>query len=218
MKNLIDLSENVIRIQAMENSEGNGSAFFINFEQNLYGVTAKHIFENKTTDKAKIFVPSREWVEFSIIDPKCSTEKDVMVFKVGDDFPINNLNGLQYCVPDYYCYGSDVYCLGFPYNVSFDVSTNGNKEIPSIKKGVINAISDNFLVDKMLAVGFSGGPIIMENKVIGIISDGSYLHLFDTTTKRMAENYNYLAPDEFALCVNIKEAISLLNSCKAKSS
>ena len=135
-----------------------------------------------------------------------------MIFKVGNDFPITILNGLQYCVPDYDCYGNDVYCLGFPYNVGFDVSTNGNKEIPCIKKGIVNSISNNFLVDKMLASGFSGGPIIMENKVIGVISYGSYLHLNNRETREILLDCKYVTPDEFTLCVNIEAVIELINN------
>ena len=210
MNNLIDLSENVFRIQVV-GSEGHGSAFFIKYEGRLYGVTAKHNFENKPTDKAKVFVSNEESCTFSIFNPKVSETEDVMIFEIGNDFPINGIKGLECCVPNESCYGRDVYCLGFPYKVTFDVSIVSKKEIPCIKKGVIGSVVKNFLVDKMLVVGFSGGPVIMDEKVIGVISFGSLTYLYDSEKKQLAEDYNLMSSNEYTQCVNVESVISLIN-------
>jgi hypothetical protein len=106
--------------------------------------------------------------------------------------------------------------LGFPYNVSFDLSITKKKEVPCIKKGVLNSIicDENFLVDKMLASGFSGGPILMEYegeyKVIGIISNASFQHFYNKETKQPDESCKYVIPDEYTLCCNINAAINLI--------
>jgi hypothetical protein len=177
----------VIRIQPIE-SEGWATAFLINHERQKFWITAKHVFEKKTTNKAKIFISNNESVEFSIIDFKFhdAQEVDLASFQIGDDFPLKNLKGLNYCIPNYDCYGNDVYCLGFPYNASI----TKKKDIPCIKKGILNSIGGdtNFLVDKMVARGFSGGPVLMEYageyNVIGVISNGSFQNCYALATMR----------------------------------
>jgi hypothetical protein len=218
MERLIDLSENVIRIQTIE-SEGFGTAFLLNYEGDKYWITAKHVFFGKSTEKAKLLTKESA-IEFEIDECKFHPVYDIMYFTVKDDFPLKKLKGLNYCIPNYDCYGNDVYCLGFPYNVEFDISINKTKVIPCIKQGVVNAVcgKSNFLVDIMLVSGCSGGPIIMKHnntyKVIGIISYASIQSLYDKDEKKPIETCNYGVPDGNTLCVNIQNIVELINDLK----
>jgi hypothetical protein len=217
MSKLINLSENVIRIQAI-GSEGFGTAFLLNYNGRQYWITAKHVFAGKELKKAKIFLPDDKHIEFTINEVTLHEQFDIMYFTVGDDFPLKNLAGINHCIPSYDCYGNDVYCLGFPYNIKFDMNINKTKEIPCIKKGVVNSICEeaNFSVDKMLIRGFSGGPVLMkysnEYKVIGIINDTSLQHLYKEEKQiiTVMEDSTIRSNDENALCTYIGHIINLI--------
>lgn len=219
MRELIDLSEKVIRIK-LENG-GAATAFLVNYEMRNYWVTAKHVLFGKERSCAEIFHEG-EWRPFAIITQKYHEIFDIMTFTTGDDFPIEVESGLKIVIPNYDNYGDEVFCLGFPYNASFDISISG-KEIPLIKKGIISSVNGNncYLIDKMTAAGFSGSPIIMndagEYKVVGIVSNGSYQHIAREKTDKtieMALDCPYRTLDEFTLCVNIYNVISLCSDSK----
>jgi hypothetical protein len=216
MKPLINLSENVIRFQTTE-SEGWATAFAINHEGQIYWITAKHVFAEKTPNQAKVFIAKEEIVKFSIKASKSHETEDIMWFQVGDDFPLKKHDGFKYYGPSNECYGKDIYALGFPYNVSsFDMSSKNKKEVPCIKRGILNSVSNkNFLVDKMMACGFSGGPILMEYKgeykAIGVISNASFQHLYDKDLSQPLKKCKYVVPNEYTLCVNIEIITNLIN-------
>jgi hypothetical protein len=82
MKNLIDLSENVIRIQPL-GSDGWATAFLICYEEQKYWITAKHVFEGKDKNKVNVFVSKNEKIELSIMNIKISENTDIMLFQTG---------------------------------------------------------------------------------------------------------------------------------------
>ena len=214
MKNLINLSENVIRIRLEENKIG--TAVLINYEGKKYWVTAKHFLDNKSR-LAEVYYQNK-WIQFTIVEVKTHNLFDIMCFAVDSNFPLNS-EGLDCCIPNYDCYGNDVFCMGFPYlEKKFSISITG-KEIPHIKKGIITAITENsdYLVDKMLESGFSGGPVLMYNedtyKVIGIISQTALQSLYkkdEDNTYHLAEEHQFYCSAEFSQCVNIINFVTLV--------
>ena len=202
MKELIDLSENIIHLKFEEGATA--TAFLVNYETRKYWVTAKHVFFGKERCSAEVFYNGK-WHSFSISTKDYHDKFDIMTFTTGDDFPIVIGHGLKVIIPNYDNYGDEIFCLGFPYNASFDISISG-KEIPFVKRGVISSVNggDCYLIDKMVAAGFSGGPVLIKNEqeycVIGVISCGSYQYVAvekpDGIVK-MAQNCPYRVPDEF---------------------
>ena len=69
-------------------------------------------------------------------------------------------------------YSQDVYFLGFPYGLRFEVGINNGFPLPLVKRGIVSAIlneengSDKqliLLLDGHNNIGFSGGPVVFRN-------------------------------------------------------
>jgi len=203
------ITNNVIqRVFRLRYRGQTGTGFLIDIEGQQYFVTAKHVL-HATDAQGQLIDPlqagsnidifrDNAWLPLPVVSVAHSADSDVSIFTLRIQIPAHplpaNMSGLVY--------GQDVFFLGFPYGLSFDVGeVNRNFPMPLVKKGIVSAMfftepGQRFFVDGHNNPGFSGGPVVFkvpgENdfKIAGVISGYAPEHRVVNGALEPIENTN----------------------------
>jgi len=142
-----------------------GTAFSIDYQGELYIVTARHVVTGLPQGRATIQVlRSGQWVDVHTVKTlfPASSDVDIAVFETGEKIsqpyeitPLGKGEGVTM--------GQQVWFLGYPWGVHSRFSTG---EAPFIKRGTMSAIDASnpdaavMYIDGFNNPGFSGGPIV----------------------------------------------------------
>lgn len=141
-----------------------GTCFSIDVDNKLYFVTAKHIIENLVNEDQVELFHNNERRKFDAIITGHSWVADVSVFMINAHIPRHPLP----CSIAEMIYWQDLYFLGFPLGLKFEVGAmNANFPVPLAKKGILSAMlfdqpGKPFLIDGHNNRGFSGGPVVFK--------------------------------------------------------
>jgi hypothetical protein len=201
-------------------NESSGTAFVFDYNKKQYFITAKHVVSAlKENDTISIF-HKNIWNKLKVKLVGHSKNSDISVFSSPDyldksDNLIANSNNL--------IFSQEIFFLGFPYGLTNSIqNVNSGFPIPYIKKGILS----NVLIDKDFKVlfldginnpGFSGGPIIYQNKLTGefnlcgIIS-GYRPEINNIKQNNQDINLQYSINTGIIIGYGIEEAIKLIQS------
>ena len=183
--------------EAQYNNRHAGSGFFIQYNDQIYGVTAKHVLMFAKTDKMDSIDFGDELESFEFVSPTDSTlrikagrlinanpdEKlrntflgDWLIFEIDEDLPgsikVFEISSQAPQKGDYLSF------MGFPYQ-------SDTPSVPSKVEGSFTKMLDEYTFDMKVPKGkyggCSGGPVTDQNgKVVGLVSMG----YFDQNTQQ----------------------------------
>jgi len=154
------------------------SCFLMEFEDKQYIITAKHVVHDIGTEDIIEFKKKDKLIPYKANLVGHSNFSDISVLSINyyiETFPLEfSSQGI--------IWGQDLYFLGFPFGLNFDVGEkNRGFDMPFVKKSIVSAISikepDGILfLDGINNPGFSGGPVAFQDliskkfKIAGVIS------------------------------------------------
>jgi S1-C subfamily serine protease len=142
-----------------------GTAFTVDYQGNLYLVTARHVVAGLPESKATILVwQEDQWKNYHTVKTifPASSDVDIAVIETAEKVP--QPYGVS-SAPGGPTMGQQVWFLGYPYGISSHFS-GGIKSAPFIKRGTMSAIDSSrpdavvIYIDGFNNPGFSGGPIV----------------------------------------------------------
>lgn len=151
------------RVFYLRHKESMGTCFTVEVDSKQYLVTAKHIVKDFSETYLELFRDNM-WKQISVLlVGHCEGEVDISVFapcvQISSSHPLMaNANGM--------CFGQDMYFLGYPFGLQFDVGElNGGCPLPFVKKCILSgrgAHKSLLYLDGHNNPGFSGGPVVFE--------------------------------------------------------
>ena len=142
--------------------KGQGTCFTVDYDNQQYIVTARHIVE-PITNSATIRIKHEKIWKDCPVNLVGHGEGKVDISVLASPIQISPTYHLP-PTTDGLAIGQDVYFLGFPYGWASEVGEfNDNFPMPLIKKAIISGVdlgSHLFLLDGHNNRGFSGGPVV----------------------------------------------------------
>jgi S1-C subfamily serine protease len=174
------VTENVLtRVFALRFGSELVSGFAIELDERQYLVTARHALSASVSTGTVEVLQNKSWVQLSFrrlqVEPQ---EVDIAILvldrKLTSAPPIRL--GERGTI-----LSQGVYFVGFPYGLSIEAhAVNSGFPIPLVKHGIIAALHTGtlgqpFLVDGINNPGFSGGPVVRDDRemiptIIGVVS------------------------------------------------
>jgi S1-C subfamily serine protease len=151
------------RVVYLRNGSTYGSGFLIDYKDQQYLITARHIVEGLDIHNPKVrFYRSADWhdMQSELILPK-NKNIDIAILDIhqkASKQPIIDLTGATPTI------GGQVYFLGFPYGLH-SLYNNG-EYLPLVKVGVFSGLDNRdqnevvYFIDGFVNPGFSGGPCV----------------------------------------------------------
>ena len=154
-----------------------GTCFTIDVDNRRYLVTARHI-AGSIIDRGEVEIMyNGNWLPLAVqLVGHGKSDMDVSVLAPQELFGATHPLSLTIANLKF---AEDVYFLGFPFGISFDIGNlNANFPMPLVKKAIVSAIimeEGLILLDGHNNPGFSGGPVVrcgtrQEQIVIGVVS------------------------------------------------
>ena len=155
------------------------SGFTIELDERQYLITARHVLPDLVSTGALEVLQNKNWVQLSFrrlqVEPK---EVDIAVLVL--DRKLTSAPPIRLGEKGTFL-SQGVYFVGFPYGLSIAVhAVNSGFPIPLVKHGIIAALhtgtlGEPFLVDGINNPGFSGGPVVRDDRettptIIGVVS------------------------------------------------
>lgn len=196
-----------------------GTCFTLDLDGRRYLVTARHIVEKiKDRDVISILHGGR-WIPFDVaLVGHGNGDVDVSVLApqvvLGANHALNATTaGLQYA--------EDVFFLGFPYGLNFEIGAlNAEFPVPLVKRAIVSALGLGdvpMLLDGHNNPGFSGGPVVRRwnsdgQTVVGVISE--YMEEPESVEDRAGNELPYVHHTNTGIIVvwEIRHAIELVES------
>ncbi len=159
-----------------------GTCFTLDVDDKRYLATAKHVVNDiQEDDLIEVAHGDGEWLPVGVkLVGHGEGEADVSVLApqvlFGAAYPLSITTA-------HLMLAEDIYFLGFPFGMSFDVGDlNAGFPMPLVKKGIVSALpleDGLILLDGHNNPGFSGGPVVRrgtstEQTVVGLVSAYRY--------------------------------------------
>jgi hypothetical protein len=154
------------RVFKIECAGSVGSCFAVEANGRQYVITARHVIENASNGKVRLF-RSGIWKEYEVaIVGKAAGSLDIAVLAFPEQlcppFGFKQTSGIGLGV------GQDAYFLGFPYGLHAENDPRiGDFPLALVKRGIVSAFvglkpmqTDLLLLDGHNNPGFSGGPVV----------------------------------------------------------
>jgi len=158
-----------------------GTAFTLDYQGELYIVTARHVVAGLPQSRATIRVlKSGQWLDVHTVKTlfPASSDVDIAVFQTGEKIsqPYEITPSRKGEFP---MMGQQVWFLGYPWGIHSHFENN--TEAPFIKRGTLSAIdastpnAEVLYIDGFNNPGFSGGPIVYWNfdkrayRIMGVV-------------------------------------------------
>ncbi len=174
------VTSNIItRVFALRVGSQQASGFTIEVDGRQYLITARHVLPaSSSTGTVEVF-RNAGWVQLSFRRLNVEPE-NVDIAALALTQQLSGVLPIGIGVEDSIL-SQGVYFIGFPYGLFIDDhAVNGGFPIPLVKHGIIAALhtarrGDPFLVDGINNFGFSGGPVVRDDRgttptVIGVVS------------------------------------------------
>ena len=152
-----------------------GTCFTVNFDRKRYLVTAKHIAGSIRDKETVEILHHGIWKPVAVhLVGHGTGDVDVSVLASEKLFGASHQ---LLATTAHMTLSEDVYFLGFPFGMSFDIGAlNYDYPMPLVKKAIISAMYAEkglILLDGHNNPGFSGGPVVRaatSNQIIGVVS------------------------------------------------
>ncbi len=167
------------RVFALRIASQQASGFTIEVDGRQYLITARHAVPASSPTKTLEVFRNDSWVQLPFraisVEPQ-----DVDIAVLALDRQLSALLPIQLGIKDTFL-SQGVYFVGFPYGLLInDHAVNGGFPIPLVKHGIVAALhtvrkGDPFLVDGINNFGFSGGPVVRDDRgniptIVGVVS------------------------------------------------
>jgi len=158
-----DLKAGVVKIKAKTGRVGTG--FIVRVEQEkVFIITAAHVIVGDSQPEVEFFLKRNEPLKGAVL-PGAEVHDDVqglaLVMVRGQDFLSKGLQSLAFGLStDLVSGGEEALIIGHP---------SGGGDWTVVKRDIANRVGRKITLDPGMAARFSGGPLLVENKVMGIV-------------------------------------------------
>ena len=158
-----DLKAGVVKIKAKTGRVGTG--FIVRVEQDkVFIITAAHVIAGDSQPEVEFFFKRNESVKGTVL-PGAEVHDDMqglaLVMVRGQDFLSKGIQSLAFGLATEIVAGSEeALIIGHP---------GGGGDWTVVKRDIANRVGRKITLDPGMAARFSGGPILVEKKVVGIV-------------------------------------------------
>lgn len=153
-----------------------GTGFVVEKADEIFLVTAKHLFENVDyPEKTTIEIYTEKGVEQIDNQIKYSNQNDVAVIQTSR-FDSCSFEKVNYTNEELFL-SQEVFMLGFPYGYEMEsYKLNNDYPFPLVKHGIVSGfMGDKLWIDWDNNQGFSGGPVVYRKQNEEGYSDVEYI-------------------------------------------
>jgi hypothetical protein len=151
----------------IKNGNESGTAFAVDYEGDMFLITARHLAAGLPTENATIQIWQQgQWKDYHTLKTLYPSSNDADIAVLETSEKVKTPYGITPVAPDDGAtFGQPVWFLGYPFGIYSHV-TNQETVFPFIKRGTMSAIDASnpdaviVYIDGFNDPGFSGGPIV----------------------------------------------------------